>query len=117
MKIVRIFFDLAVLAATTILIIVIANYKFSGTINSAVLNGSLLAMHVSLLFAGILNCVAYPPKRNPVKFFVALFPVVALALAFVLSVTVGFSFGSIILLGFDFYLVYAFFWLLLGEKR
>lgn len=117
MRIVRIILDLIVLASTTLLLGIIANFKFSGAIDAGTLNGSLLAMHVSLIVAGVLNCIAWSPKRHPLKFFAALLPMVALALAFTLSVATGFSFGSVILIGFDFYLIYAFFWLLLGEKR
>ena len=114
MRIYRIIGDLLIVASTTLLIGIIAFDKLSHTDNRFLTNIFLQAMHLSLLIGTALNVLHQLKSRQYVRLLFTLVPLFFLLIA-VAGLFAGFQFPVILLLAFDFYLIYWFFSLFLNE--
>ncbi len=114
MRIYRIIGDLLIVASTTLLIGIIAFDKLSHTDNRFLTNIFLQAMHLSLLIGATLNILHQYKKKQYLHILFTLLPVFLFLIA-VAGLFTGFQFPVVLLLAFDFYLIYWFFFLFLND--
>lgn len=114
MRIYRVIGDLLIVISTTLLIVIIALDKLSNTDHQMLTNITLQSMHVFLLIGTTLNLLNQ--FRNK-QYCHILFTSMPLCLFFVAvaGLFIGFQFPVVLLLIFDFYLIYWFFYLLLKD--
>ena len=111
---IRTFFDITIVGTTSILIALLALDKLNGTDNKILITLFLQLMHVSLVIGAILNLNFYIRKKKYLIVFIIALPIFLLLIAFV-GVFFGFRFPNLMLIIFDFYLLYLF--LLLAIKE
>lgn len=114
MRTYRVTGDLLIVASTTLLIGIIAFDKLSHTDNRFLTNIFLQAMHLSLLIGTALNIWHQLQSRQYVRLLFTLTPLLFFLIA-VAGLFAGFQFPVLLLLTFDFYLIYWFFFLFLNE--
>ena len=114
MRVCRIIGDLLIVASTTLLIGILAFDQLSSTDNQFLRNIILQSMHLSLLIGAALNVLHHFKSKQYVYLFCTLIPLFFFLIAFA-GLFVGIQFPVILLLTFDFYLIYWFFYLFLNE--
>ncbi len=114
MRAYRLIFDLLIVVSTTLLLGTIAFDKLSNTDHQLLTNIFLQAMHLSFLLGAVLNLFhQYKSKQ----YFCTLFTVTPLFFFLVAlgGLFVDVRFPVVLLLLFDFYLIYWFFYLFLHD--
>jgi hypothetical protein len=114
MKTYRVIGDLLIVISTTLLIGIIAFDKLSNTDHQLLTNIFLQSMHVFLLIGATLNLPEQFKKRQYSHILLTLLPLCWFFIA-VAGLFIGFQFPVVLLLIFDFYLLYWFFYLLLKD--
>jgi hypothetical protein len=114
MRVYRIFGDLLIIASTTLLLGVLAFDKLSNTDNQLLRNIFLQSMHLFLLIGVALNVLHQFKKKQYRHILFTVMPLFFFLLA-VAGLYIGFQFPVVLLLTFDFYLIYWFFYLFLND--
>ena len=114
MRVYRVIGDLLIVISTTLLIGIIAFDKLSHTDNRFLTNIFLQAMHLCLPIGVVLNAVHQLKSRQYIRLFFTFMPLIFFLIA-VAGVFAAFQFPALLLLTFDFYLIYWFFSLFLNE--
>ena len=113
-RVYRIIGDLLIMVSTTLLLGVIAFDKLSNTDNQLLRNIFLQSMHLFLLIGAALNLLHQFKNKQYLLILFTLMPLFFLLTA-IAGLFIGFQFPVVLLLTFDFYLIYWFFYLFLHD--
>ncbi len=114
MRIYRIIADLLIVGSTTFLIGIIAFDKLSNTDNQLLRNIFLQSMHLFFLIGATLNSLHQFKKRQYIGLVFTFIPLFFFFIA-IAGLFIGFQFSVLLLLIFDFYLIFWFFYLCLTD--
>lgn len=111
---IRLFFNLMIVASTSILIGVLAFDKLNASEHKMLTEISLQTMHVSLLIGVTLNLIHFIKNKMYLYSFLTALPLALFAIALI-AVVFDFQFSFFSLIVFDFYLIFWFFFLSIRE--
>jgi hypothetical protein len=114
MRVYRIIADLLIMASSTLLIGILAFDKLSNTDNQLVTNIVLQSMHLFFLIGAGLNVLHQFKNKQYFYFLLTLMPLFFFLIA-IAGLFIGFQFPVVLLLVFDFYVIYWFFYLFLHD--
>lgn len=111
---IRLFFNLMIVASTSILIGVLAFDKLNASEHKLLIEISLQTMHISLLIGVVLNLIHFMKNKMFLYGFLTALPLALFAVALI-AVLFDFQFSFFSLIVFDFYLIFWFFFLSIRE--